>query len=86
MPSTPLCRPSPTPPSSQAVRTQKDAAATLYEAMAYVEAEAMYTAALAARTNDQRLRAQVPRGGGTPETEGAGRLWCLRLGKFSIVS
>lgn len=47
--------------SVEAVRTQKDAAATLYEAMAYVEAEAMYTAALAARTNDQRLRAQLHR-------------------------
>lgn len=72
--STPLCRPSPTPPSSQAVRTQKDAAATLYEAMAYVEAEAMYTAALAARTNDQRLRAQVPRGGGAGDRGGGAAL------------
>lgn len=43
----------------QVIRSQKDAAATLYEAMRFAEAEQLYTVALQVRTSDEKLRAKV---------------------------
>eukprot|EP00667_Euglena_gracilis_P005479 EG_transcript_5510 len=46
---------------AEVIRSQKDAAATLYEAMRFAEAEQLYTVALQVRTSDEKLRAKLHR-------------------------